>query len=541
MTGRLREAGEALEEAVAGLKAAGEDRAAAVAMRTWSVVLLHLDDPRHEEVAAGAVDLLERRAPTPELVTALLGQVGERVMAEDHAGDPRGGRPRHRGGPRARDAGAGGGARVSRRRPLRPGRRGRSGRLPARAGRRRRPGAGDRGRQHQLQPRRVDVRPRRSRGGAGHPSRGDRGGRAAAASASSCAPAGCRSWTTSCGRESGEEALGEAADLARAISRARTTSSTSCSSGRSGCSCRRGGARRPRSAIACRGGRSRTWRRPTSPCSPPTDLLSAAAVRLALGRAREASDLLTACAAVPLVKGCTDYVCRLPEAVRVAVAAGDVALAETLVEGVQPTQPLHEHALASVRARLEEARGRQAEAAEANASAASAWQRLRRTLRRGAGASLAQGRCLDSARTSARGSAASAGGTGDLRPLGRAAGPSRDGRRAGSGCPTSGSVDSAAHPAPQAGAEALGLCRRVAGVALLDGVRLQESSSKTFDSPASASPFSVDAERRGVTPMPTPPVRKASSPTCSDWERCASAFAAAFSSLPISASSRSTC
>jgi hypothetical protein len=64
-----------------------------------------------------------------------------------------------------------------------------------------------------------------------------------------------------------------------------------------------------------------------------------------------------------------------------------------LAEGVDPIYPLHEHALATVRALLLEHHGSHAEAAELFADAAERWERFEMPWE-GAQALLGQGRCL---------------------------------------------------------------------------------------------------------------------------------------------------
>jgi class 3 adenylate cyclase/tetratricopeptide (TPR) repeat protein len=68
---RYVEAQQALEEAVASFRTAGDDPAAARAMVTLTSLLTRLGDPRRREVAAEALDLLEPLGPSPELIDAL--------------------------------------------------------------------------------------------------------------------------------------------------------------------------------------------------------------------------------------------------------------------------------------------------------------------------------------------------------------------------------------------------------------------------------------------------------------------------------------
>ena len=88
-----------------------------------------------------------------------------------------------------------------------------------------------------------------------------------------------------------------------------------------------------------------------------------------------------------------DYALRLPLAVRLAVGAGDVPLAEALAAHVEPSLPLYQHALASAQASLAEARGEQTAAAVGFAAAAAAWHDFGVPYEE-AQALLGQGRCL---------------------------------------------------------------------------------------------------------------------------------------------------
>jgi class 3 adenylate cyclase/tetratricopeptide (TPR) repeat protein len=70
-SGRLREAAEALEEAITILRARGEVLAEAGAMGTLGSVLQRLNEPRYAELWTDALTLLEPLPPGPELVDAL--------------------------------------------------------------------------------------------------------------------------------------------------------------------------------------------------------------------------------------------------------------------------------------------------------------------------------------------------------------------------------------------------------------------------------------------------------------------------------------
>jgi len=92
--GRLREAAEALEKALASLRARGEVQAAARALQLRSRVSLRLGEGRQVALAAEAVDMLEQEAPNPALVAAygqlanahaLAGNWAEAIAAADRA------------------------------------------------------------------------------------------------------------------------------------------------------------------------------------------------------------------------------------------------------------------------------------------------------------------------------------------------------------------------------------------------------------------------------------------------------------------------
>ena len=70
---RYREAADALEQAVAGLKAAGDSRAAAAAMMNLAMVRATLGDPGADELRLEAVALLEGDGPSPEMAAVLCG------------------------------------------------------------------------------------------------------------------------------------------------------------------------------------------------------------------------------------------------------------------------------------------------------------------------------------------------------------------------------------------------------------------------------------------------------------------------------------
>jgi class 3 adenylate cyclase len=114
---------------------------------------------------------------------------------------------------------------------------------------------------------------------------------------------------------------------------------------------------------------------------------------LAAGEPDEACALLAELDKGPGTRETTYYARQLPEMVRTALAAGDSALAERLVGGMERRYPLHEHAICAARARLAEHACDHAGAAALYAEAASRWERFGNVPER-AYALLGQGRCL---------------------------------------------------------------------------------------------------------------------------------------------------
>ena len=91
--------------------------------------------------------------------------------------------------------------------------------------------------------------------------------------------------------------------------------------------------------------------------------------------------------------GGSDFIARLPQAVRTSLAAGDAHLADVLMEDIEPIYPLGEHALVTARALLDESAGRQRPAATGFADAAARWHGFGVPYEQ-AQALLGQGRCL---------------------------------------------------------------------------------------------------------------------------------------------------
>jgi class 3 adenylate cyclase len=92
--GRAREAAKAVEQALPPLRARGELTAAAGALQLLSLVTMRLGEGRQVALAAEAVELLEREAPSPTLVNAYArlahmqtraGALAEAIAAADRA------------------------------------------------------------------------------------------------------------------------------------------------------------------------------------------------------------------------------------------------------------------------------------------------------------------------------------------------------------------------------------------------------------------------------------------------------------------------
>jgi hypothetical protein len=94
------------------------------------------------------------------------------------------------------------------------------------------------------------------------------------------------------------------------------------------------------------------------------------------------------------------YASVLPDLVRSALAVPDPALAGALVQGVEATTPLFEHALVAARAQLAEEAGNHEQAAGLYAEAGERWRGFGNVPER-AYALLGQGRCLAALGTTA--------------------------------------------------------------------------------------------------------------------------------------------
>ena len=114
---------------------------------------------------------------------------------------------------------------------------------------------------------------------------------------------------------------------------------------------------------------------------------------LAQGRRHQATALLVELDQAVGARGDPYYASVLPAAVRTAHALEQPELATRLVDGVRPGTPLFEHALSACRAQDAEAAGDHARAAVLYAEAATRWQDFGNVPER-AHALLGQGRCL---------------------------------------------------------------------------------------------------------------------------------------------------
>lgn len=120
---------------------------------------------------------------------------------------------------------------------------------------------------------------------------------------------------------------------------------------------------------------------------------AAAATSSAIGRSDLALELLEEFECTPWARSAWYYPVGLPGAVRIALAAGDLALATRLGEGVEPLYALQEHSIFAIRALFAEYEGDPGAAANLFADAAARWQALG-FLWEHAQALLGSGRCL---------------------------------------------------------------------------------------------------------------------------------------------------
>jgi class 3 adenylate cyclase/tetratricopeptide (TPR) repeat protein len=122
-------------------------------------------------------------------------------------------------------------------------------------------------------------------------------------------------------------------------------------------------------------------------------LVAAAAVRFGRGETGAALDLLDEWATMPRTYDSPGNVERVPEAMRMAIAGGNRVLAASFVEGMASRFPVEENVLASAHALLTEHRGEHGEAAAGFAGAAARWHDFGVPYEEGH-ALLGQGRCL---------------------------------------------------------------------------------------------------------------------------------------------------
>ena len=120
---------------------------------------------------------------------------------------------------------------------------------------------------------------------------------------------------------------------------------------------------------------------------------SAAFARAALGQDERAAALLREIERGAATRESLNYAALLPAMVRGAQALGEPGLAERLVTGFVPRSPYAEHALVAANAALREARGDREGACDAYAEAARRWQRFG-VVAEQAQAHLGRGRCL---------------------------------------------------------------------------------------------------------------------------------------------------
>jgi predicted ATPase/class 3 adenylate cyclase len=120
---------------------------------------------------------------------------------------------------------------------------------------------------------------------------------------------------------------------------------------------------------------------------------AAAQLMLAGGDNEQAKALLEELERTPGTRNDSDYAAHLPELVRCACALRDAPLASRLIAGVEPRTPLQQNALGACRAAIAEAAGDHGPAADAYAEVATQWRQFG-DLPELADALLGQGRCL---------------------------------------------------------------------------------------------------------------------------------------------------
>ena len=136
-----------------------------------------------------------------------------------------------------------------------------------------------------------------------------------------------------------------------------------------------------------------TAREPEDPTMHQLGLGSVALARAALGQDQAAVALIAEVEAFPGARDNLYFPTLLPSTVRSALRMDELQLAERLVNGLEPRYPYAEHALVAANAALTEARGDLSSAAGAYADAADRWERFG-VVPEQAFALLGQGRCL---------------------------------------------------------------------------------------------------------------------------------------------------
>jgi class 3 adenylate cyclase len=389
-TGRPRDAAEALDEALAGLRASGDTEAAARALQVRSRLAWRLGEGRYVALAAEAVDLLEREAHGPAIVAAysqlanahlLAGAYAEAIAAADRAlslaetlGLPEPARALgYRGMARAYVGDADGIAEMERALALI---------LEQGAG------ADAAVLQNHLAIVRYQLEgPARSlaaveQGIAFCDQRG-------LADMAAWSDADCPGLLVELGRP--EQALERAGRLAAAAEASGATQlliwvralelATHLARGESEAA--------PAKA---------DWLVETVRAGAVIDvtvevLAAAAAARLAAAEPEQARALLAELEQTRGAREVIYYARQLGAMLRTALAVGDPELAERLVEGIEPIFPLREHALCAARAQLAEHASDHAGAATLYAEAAARWEEFGNVPER-AHALLGQGRCL---------------------------------------------------------------------------------------------------------------------------------------------------
>jgi class 3 adenylate cyclase/tetratricopeptide (TPR) repeat protein len=120
---------------------------------------------------------------------------------------------------------------------------------------------------------------------------------------------------------------------------------------------------------------------------------AAAQLLLAQRQPEQAQALLHELEQLDAIRVPSDYALILPSLLRVALALDNPSLAQRLTTGVEPVTPINEHALASAQAQLAEAAHQHSDAAQLYREAAARWQQFGNVPEL-AYALLGQGRCL---------------------------------------------------------------------------------------------------------------------------------------------------